>query len=205
VSGARERICAAMLELTSSRGYNEISVEEIAARAGVERELFKHLFGAKEACAIAVFDGIEEEFERAITAAYEAEAQWPDSLRAGAYAAAGWIEEHPREVRFAAVEMLWVSELGQARREAGFQQFIGLIEAGREQAEHPGSIPAATSESVIGSIAELITKRLQHGELDPYALVPELMYLAVLPYRGEEIAARELRMAPPQRRGPDGG
>lgn len=204
MSGARERICATMLELASARGYNDVSIEEIAERAGVEREVFERLFGSKEACAIVVFDGIEEEFERAIAIAYGGEAQWPDSLRAASYAVAGWIEEHPREVRFAAVEMLWVSEMGQARREAGFQQFIGLIDAGREQAENPDSVPASTAESVIGSIAELMTKRLQRGQLDPYALVPELMYLAVLPYLGKEAATRELTMPRPPRKTDNG-
>ncbi len=195
-----------MLDLTCSRGYNAVSIEEIVEQAEVEVEVeeFARLFGSKEECAIAVFDDIEDEFERAISAAYEGEAQWPDSLRAASYAVAGWIAEHPREFRFAAVEMLWVSELGQARREAGFQQFIGLIDAGREQAEDPDSIPTSAAEGVIGSIAEMTTKRLQRGELDPYALVPDLMYLAVLPYRGEEAAARELSVSPPARRGSDG-
>ncbi len=94
--------------------------------------------------------------------------------------------------------MLWVSELAQARREAGFQQFQTMIDAGRGEVADPDSIPASAAESVIGSIAALLTKRLQGGSLKPYELVPELMSLAVRPYLGEVAAERELRIPPPR-------
>jgi AcrR family transcriptional regulator len=198
VSAARERICEAMLELVYSQGYEATSVEEVLERGNASREEFDRLFASKEECAIAVFDHFMGDFEREIGAAYEAEEGWPDSLRAAAYAVAAWMLENPRGMRFGTVEMLWVSELAQARREAGFQTFIGMIDAGRDRALDPDSIPPYTAETIIGSVAEILTKRLQGGEFDPYALVPELMYLAVLPYLGAEAAARELAMpAPP--------
>jgi hypothetical protein len=58
--------------------------------------------------------------ERVVREAYDAEAEWADAMRAGAYAAARWHTEHPRELRFGVVEMLWAGELAQARRESCF-------------------------------------------------------------------------------------
>jgi AcrR family transcriptional regulator len=196
MSDARKRISAALLELACERGYPALTVAEVSERAGVSEAQFRAHFGSLEECALALFDEIEAEFESRIASGYRSEPEWPDSLRAASYAVAGWIEESPREARFASVEMLWVGELAQARREASIQQFIGLIDAGRAVASEPDSIPAATAESVIGSIAALVTKRLQGGELEPRALVPELMCIAVRPYLGKEAAERELEIRP---------
>jgi hypothetical protein len=52
---------------------------------------------------------------------------------------------------------------------------------------------------VIGAIAEMLTKRLTQGEVDPYEFVPQLMSIAVRPYLGEDAAAKELARPPPPR------
>jgi AcrR family transcriptional regulator len=202
VSAARERLLDSMLELGATHGLGEISVEQVIARAGSSRAEFDRLFSSKEECAIAVFDRSMLSFRAAVLPAYESESEWPDSLRAAAYATAAWIAAHPRDTRFGAVELLWVGELAQASREAAFQSFIDLIDAGRERAADPAAVPAYAAEGVMGSLAEMITKRARRGELRPYDYVPEIMYLAVLPYLGEEVAARELAIAPPR---PPGG
>lgn len=190
----------ALLDLTFERGYEAIAVADVVERAGVPADEFERRFASKDACALALFDAFLTDYQAFVRAAYEGEAAWPDSMRAAAYAVAEWIEAHPREVRFGTVDMLWAGEVFQAHREAGFQSFVDIIDAGREAAPDPAAIPAAAAESVIGSIAELMTKRLRHGKLDFYALVPQLMYLAVLPYLGEKAAARELTIPPPSRR-----
>ena len=196
MSGAEGRIRAALLELACERGYRALSVAEVCRRAGVGEARFRAHFGSLEECALALFDEIEVELKSRIDSAYGSRPVWPDSLRAASYAVADWIEENPCEARFGSVEMLWVSELAQARREAAYLQFVGLIDAGRLVASDPDSIPATTAESVIGSIAGLVTKGLQGGELEPRALVPELMCLAVRPYLGREAAERELEIRP---------
>jgi AcrR family transcriptional regulator len=200
VERVRCRICDALLELVVTQGYAQTTVAQILEQAGVNQCDFERLFSSKEECTMAVFDLHQGAIEREIIAAYEAEDEWPTSLRAAAYAVAQWMVEHPREMRFGTVEILWVSEYAQARREVGFQKFIGFIDEGRRRAKDPASIPPSTAEGVMGSIAEMLTKRIAQGDArDPYAVVPELMYLAVRPYLGEDAAARELAIPPPLR------
>jgi AcrR family transcriptional regulator len=194
-----DRICDAMLEIVSIHGYGSTSLEEVLERAGVSRKEFDELFGSMEECAIAVFDRFFGRANREVREVFEKAGEWPASLRAASYWVARWMEEHPRETRFAAVELLWAGELAQARREATIQSFVDLIEVGREQAEDPDSVPPFAGEKAMGQLAHIVTKSLQRGKLDPYGLVPELMYLVVLPYLGEEAARRELEIAPPPR------
>jgi AcrR family transcriptional regulator len=189
----------AMLDLVISEGYEAATVERIVARAGTSREDFGRCFASTEECAMAVFDDFMDGYERAVREAYAREPAWPDSLRAAAYAVAAWMEENPRSARFGAVGMLWGSDLAQARREAGFQKFVDLVDAGRGVAQDPDSIPPFTAEAVIGSIAEILTKRFAQGDVDPYQFVPQMMSIAVRPYLGEEAAARELSIPQPAR------
>jgi AcrR family transcriptional regulator len=196
---ARERLKEAMLELVIEQGYEATSVDQVAALAGVGRAEFDRCFASKEECAIAVFDHFQADFETKVMAAYGSEPNWPDNLRAAAYAIADWSTENPRGMRFGTVEMLWISDAAQARRLNGFETFLGMIEAGREAAPDPDSIPPHTAGRLMGSVAEILTRRMQGKGFDARAFVPELMALIVTAYLGEGTGARELAIPPPRR------
>lgn len=198
---AREPIMEAMLDLSFAHGYAAVTIAQICERAGVEREDFDACFASMEACALALLEELAEDNFRAVRAAYDAEESWPDSLRASAYAVAEWINANPKKTRFGIVEMLSAGELTHAFRDRFFERYTAMIDGGREVATNPEAIPTSTSEAVIGSITEMLTKRLQRGDVDaPQDYIPELMYLAVRPYLGEAAARRELSIPPPRRR-----
>jgi AcrR family transcriptional regulator len=198
VKATRERIMGAMVELVCEQGYESVSLEEILVEADTRQEDFDALFASKEECAVAILDEITTENIRVVREAYDSEPQWPDSMRASAYAQARWISENPLRVRFGMVEMLWAGELTQALRERAFRNYVEMVDDGRKVAENPDAIPAFTAEAAIGSMTEMMTKRLQREDQpSPREFIPELMYLAVLPYLGEEAAQRELTMPPP--------
>jgi AcrR family transcriptional regulator len=189
----------AMLDLTFEQGYEAVSVDEVAERAGGSREDFRAVFASKEACAIAVLEELENDSLQTIREAYDSEEKWPDSLRAAAYALAGWMDRNPKGVRFGMVDMLWAGELTRAHRDSSFRHYSALVDGGRAVAKDPESIPPFTAEATIGSINEMLGRRVQRGEADdPRAFIPELMYLAVLPYLGEEAARRELTTRAPE-------
>ena len=188
----------AMLDLVHERGYDAVSVAEICARVGGEEAEFERLFGDKLGCAVAVLEGIAASNLRVVRGAFDRQEHWPDSLRAAAYAHAGWILENPKKMRFGILETVWASELTGALRDHLFAEYIAMVDAGREVAADPDSIPAFTAEGVVGSITEVVARRLgQEKDRELIELVPEMMYLAVRPYLGEEVARRELTAPPP--------
>jgi len=201
---SRERILEAMLDLSVAQGYEHVSVDAILESAGASPTDFEADFTSLEDCALQLADHFAEPFRRRIEAAYESEELWPDSLRTASYEGAEWIVEHPREVRFGAVEMLKAGELARVRREAVFMSFAPMIDAGRERCPDPASAPDLVGARAIGSLAEILTKELRHGPAEPHKFVPQLMYLAVLPYLGPEVAAAELRIPPPPEPGEEG-
>jgi AcrR family transcriptional regulator len=183
----------AMVALSSERGYDAVSVADVAERAGGSVAGFENYFPSKLACTVAILEEIATSNLRAVRGAFDAEPAWPDSLRAAAYAHAEWILANPEKMRFGLLETVWASELTGALRDSLFGAYIAMIDAGREVAPDPDSIPAFTAEGVVGSITEVITRRLGQGKrAELVELVPEMMYLAVRPYLGEEAARREL-------------
>lgn len=195
-AASRSDYTEAMIELASERGYDAVGVVAISERAGGTLAGFETLFPSKLACAAAALEGIAESNLAAVRGAFDAEPAWPDSLRAAAYAHAKWIGENPEKMRFGLLETVWASELTAALRDHLFSEYVAMVDAGREAAGDPGSIPGSTAQGVVGSITVVIAKRLgedQSREL--IDLVPEMMYLAVRPYLGEEAARRELTIS----------
>lgn len=193
-------IANALVDVVVARGYETASVEEVVERAGVPRAEFDERFDGKEDCVRKVFDAFATEFERRVGFAYAGHADWRTGLRAAAYECAGWMRDNPKLIRFGAVELLAAeSEMVRVRREQAFAFAASLIDAGRADAPDPKSISDSTATMAIGSIIQLMIHRLQSGAEvgEPRRLVPEMMYVAVRPYVGEEAAREELTMPPP--------
>jgi AcrR family transcriptional regulator len=194
----RSEYMEALVDLAAERGYDAVGVADVTERAGGSVAEFESLFPSKLACAVAILEGIAESNLRAVRGAFDSEPAWPDSLRAAAYAHAEWILENPKKMRFGLLETVWASELTSALRDHLFGEYVAMVDAGREAAGDPDSIPAGTALGVVGAITGVITRRLG-GESGRQLvdLVPEMMYLAVRPYLGEEAARRELTIPAP--------
>lgn len=191
----------AMLDLVFEHGYDGVTVEAIVARAGGDLPEFERHFPSKQDCAVAVLEELAENNLRVVRGAFDREARWPDSLRAAAYAHLRWILDNPKKMRFGLLEVLWAGEMTSALRDNLFRSYIEMVDAGREVAPDPGAIPAYTAEGVVGSITQVVVRNMgKPGGGDLLSQVPEMMYLAVKPYLGEEAARRELTIAPPKGR-----
>jgi AcrR family transcriptional regulator len=185
----------AMVDLAYERGYDDVSVEEVAARAGGSVGDFEARFVSKQGCAVAILEEIATSNLRVVQGAFDREEGWPDSLRAAAYAHVRWILDNPKKMRFGLLETLWAGELTGALRDHLFGAYIAMIDAGREVATDPASVPPYAAESVVGSITQVVVRNMGKPDGgDLVSQVPEMMYLAVRPYLGEEAARRELTM-----------
>ena len=68
-----------------------------------------------------------------------------------------------------------------------------MVRAEADPANAPSAIAAA---GIVGGIEALLYARLNRGEADDVqSLLPSLMYFAVLPYEGHEVASEELGLA----------
>jgi AcrR family transcriptional regulator len=193
-------IAIAIVDVIIERGYEAARVEEAIERAGITREEFDRRFEGKEDCVLKTYEAYIAHFERTVQFAFDSQPAWPASLRAAAYAASEWMANNPNQMRFGAVEVLAAeSEMVRVRREEVARFCVDLVDAGRAVAPDPEAVPESAAMMAIGSILQMLTSRLEREtEVDPVAATPDLMYIAVRPYLGEEIARAELTAPRPQ-------
>lgn len=200
----QDPIALAVVDVVAERGYRAATLAEVIERAGVTSEEFHARFADLEDCVLRSFDAFAADWEWRVENAYASQPDWRSGLRAAAYETADWINEHPNATRFGMVEILEAeNEMVRVRREQTFSYGGKLIDRGREAAPDPAAVPRAAAMMAIGSIVQLLTHRLQSGtDPDPVEMVQPMMYQAVRPYLGEEIAREELELGrPPRPRG----
>lgn len=189
----RERLLAAMIEVVTEIGYNALTVQNVLTRAGISRPTFYEQFEDKEACFLAALDATAGRMRDRIEAAVaEAAPEWREQLRAGIAGLLRFVADEPADARTVIVEARASSPAGLHRRDALLDHFAGCIDAlVREDLDQAPSAVAAAG--VVGGIESVLYARIQKGETeDLEALLPSLMYFAVLAYAGREAADEEL-------------
>lgn len=202
----RARIRQALIDLCFERGFAALELPELLDRADVDAEVFHRHYADLEDCFFAVYSGELERFRRERDAATAGWISWRDRLRATAYALYRFLAVDERIRWLTAVEVRAASERSQLLIGEEVEALFELIDEGRqERPERSEQLSRATAESLGGGIFNqiyLVTG--EKGEIAPESeIVPPLMYMAVLPYLGEEAAQEELEMpASDHRRSP---
>jgi AcrR family transcriptional regulator len=93
----REQLLEAALELFGDNDYDDVSMDDIAERAGVSHGLLFQYFGSKKGLYVAGVDKLVDEFRRRT----EPDPSLPpaERMRAGLRAYVDWVAEHPRGFR----------------------------------------------------------------------------------------------------------
>jgi AcrR family transcriptional regulator len=189
----RERLLASMVKTVTEVGYSTLTVQDVLGRAGISRPTFYEQFEDKEDCFLAAFDACSGRLkERVEGAAADAGAGWRERLRGGIAELLRFIADEPEEARTVIVEARASTPAGLRRRDELLDHFAERVDTlVREELDEPPSAIAAAG--VVGGIESVLYARMQKAETaDLDALLPSLMYFAVLAYAGQEVAGEEL-------------
>jgi AcrR family transcriptional regulator len=190
---ARARIAAAMISLVGEHGFAGTSIEMVCDRARTGRPHFDRCFAGKEDCFLSVHHEVATELCERATDATDGTASWHDGLWAAGWAAMRFFEEDPLRARFLIVEINGAGSGAQARRDRILHALADLIDGGREELEKPGLVSRCTAEIVAGAIFGTLVGKLERGFVEKRAeFLPELVYMAVMPYLGSRAAEDEL-------------
>jgi AcrR family transcriptional regulator len=197
--GSRERIERALVTLVGEQGYEQTSVEEICERADVGEEEFAAHFSDRQDCLEQVWEAMTHDYISTCKGAYEAAGSWRDGLRAAGYAALDWLFEDEARTRFFLIEVMAGGEMVRAHRDLMMDEFIGMLDGGREVAPGPRAFTRGTAEGLTGAIYENAIESIKQREglAEARQRVKKVMYIVVLTYLGPEAAAEELRIPAP--------
>lgn len=192
MTGKRERILEGMLEAVGREGYEQTTVQDAIDAAGLYRQAFYDSFSGKEDCYLQALDAGLAWVESAMRESATGEAaDWRGQMRGSLRGLLGFLDARPRIGRALLVEVHAAGLQAVERRTAAMARAAGLVDLAR--ADGDADAPAISAEAVVAGILAVLHTRLA-GERESgfRLLLPELMYLAVLPYFGAEAAAEEL-------------
>lgn len=188
----RERLLAAVVRVTASKGYEVTTVADILEEAGVGRESFYELFDDKRDCMLAAHAILIEDLEAKVRLAYRTPGDWADRLRAALEVTLEWFAADPATARFTLIELGAVGTVSRARFQAAFDSFVRILEDGRSEGGPDPELAQATRLAVSAIIARLYEEIVLGRTADLPSQLPDLTYELLVPYLGEE-AAREQR------------
>lgn len=193
--GRRERILRGMLQAVGTYGYGKTTVDDAVARAELQRQVFYDSFDDKEDCYLQAIDAGSAWVELAMREGAAGRTTWRGQLRAALTRLLRLLDEEPEVGRALLVEVHAAGPRAVGKRAEALERAAAMMDLAREEVDSPA--PAISAEAVVAGILAVLHARLANHQTEGFArLLPELMYLAVLPYFGPEAAAAEMRADP---------
>ncbi len=192
MTGKQQRILQGMLEAVGSHGYEQTTVQNAIDAAGLYRQAFYDSFEDKEDCYLQALDSGAAWIELAMREAAAGKTTWRGRLRGSLSGLLNFIDENPEIARALLVEVHAAGPRAVEKRTEALERAARLMDMARE--ESGDTAPAISAEAVVAGILAVLHTRLSSDQTTGFGrLLPELMYLAVLPYFGAEAAAAEMR------------
>jgi AcrR family transcriptional regulator len=195
-SDPRRDILDALVRTIALRGYDRTTIDRVLLAAEVPAPVFDEHFEDKQDCLLAALDELIARIEGAISGRIDGSERWSERVRVGLQTLLAAFADDPDGARVALVECLGAGEAAIARVRSAIAKAIPVLEIGRRgdgdargSAPSTDHLPAQTSEAVVGGIASILHRRVLEGRTAELpALLPDLLYFALMPYLGHERA-----------------
>ncbi len=189
VYNQRERIFDAIANLTATKGYSALSLDEIASEAAISLQTFYTHFANKEEAFLATYEVGHAKAIAFVTQTLAGQSSWIEAARAGAQALLEFLASEPSYAHLACVDVLIAyPHLADRLEEANafYTQLLGL----RIGKDAP-SLPAAplVGEAIVGGVFELLHDYILRGDTRELGeLAEQIVYIALTPLMGAEQA-----------------
>jgi AcrR family transcriptional regulator len=192
----RDRILKAMTIAAGRRGFRDAHITEVVHRAGVSRRTFYEHFKGKEECFAAAYARSMEQLWQLTLRDFEVEDEWVDGLRAGLAAMLSALARRPEVASVCFVEVLAAGPLAAAQRDEAMRKFLPLFESAPIELPRTLRIFEALGLGRVADLGAVLHREIAGGRIKELPeLLPELMYMMVLPFQGPQAAALELDRA----------
>jgi AcrR family transcriptional regulator len=193
----RDRILKGMTIAAGRNGFKEAHVTEVVHRAGVSRRSFYEHFKGKEECFAAAYARSMEQLWQLTLREFEVQDEWVEGLRAGLAAMLSALARRAEVASICFVEVLAAGPLAAEQRDAAMRKFQPLFESAPTQVKPESRIFEALALGRVADLSAVLHREIAARRIEQLPeLLPELMYMMVLPFLGPEAAARELERAP---------
>jgi AcrR family transcriptional regulator len=196
VRSQRERMVDAMIAVVAGKGYAETTVADIISTAGVSRATFYEQFADKEDCFLAAYGTVMDEMLAFVAEGFSTNPSedWVHQVRGGIGSLLVYLSRNPIAARVGIVEGFGAGPRARSRYQEAVSAFFPFLDAARNELEEPDRIPPQTARVIVGGVSALMFAEASSGNAKRLPeVLPEMMYLAVVPYFGHEAALSAMR------------
>lgn len=192
VLSQRQRIVDAMIESCAEKTYSGTTIADIVRRAGISRTTFYKRFGDKRECFDAALEYCIEALQAAAAGSHLPSDSPPEAVRQAATAILKLMAERPALAHLVMGEAVSVEPAVSGRyRRILIPALEGLWESAGEP-RHSHSDPRLA----FGRAQVLIFDQIAAGRTGELpCLLPEIVYIALLPFAGHDEAVMQARLA----------
>lgn len=195
----RERLLWSMVRVIAEKGYDDVTVRDVVARAGVSPTTFYDEFADQDECLFAAYDRVIDELVVYVADAFGSERDWPERIRDGLDALLRALAAEPDVAQMAAVEFPAAGPQAHQRYRDALERFLPFLEEGREFAGRSGELPPGVELMAVGGIEVIIFEEVVGGRVSNLpAMLPEMVFAVLVPFIGPEDAAAAMHGAAAQ-------
>lgn len=186
-----------MVEMVADEGFDAVAIEDLCERAEVGRPHFDRCFADLEECFLALHEEALSDLCARVDAAREGRESWHDRVWAAGLAAVRFLQEDSPRARFLVVAVNGAGPGAQSRRDLIVRRIADQLDPGRDEVAGERPVSRATAEIAAGAVYGTVMAKIEAGAIDRgEEFLPELIYLAVMPYLGSRAAEDELMVQP---------
>jgi AcrR family transcriptional regulator len=186
-----------MVELVADGGFAMADIGTVCERAEVGRGHFDRCFADLEDCFLSLHDEVMEELCTKVEAACAGREAWHDRIWAAGVAAMRYLQEDSARARFLVVSVNGAGSAAAARRDRIVKRIADFLDGGRSEVEGGRPVSRCTAEIAAGAVYGTILSKVESGSIERgEEFLPELIYLATMPYLGARAAEDELLVQP---------
>lgn len=188
----RQRLIASFTHLLGEVGYNEVTITNTAAGAGISTVTFYKHFESIEQVYLGALDETLGRLSPVLLSAFEAETEWPAAVRATLATLLDLLAADPDTARLLTAEPFVAgANVAGSYREA-FDYAAPYLAEGRKLRDAKSEpLPASTESSLLGAAGSLIGRHAFGGDSEALPkLLPDLTQFILTPYLGPVEARR---------------
>jgi AcrR family transcriptional regulator len=188
----KQRILDAMAAAAAEKSFGATTIADIVAGAGISRATFYKHFPDKQACLLAALDSFIAELQAAAEDAHSPADSHSEAMREAIAAILDLLAAKPDWAKLALIE---ATALDRAAIDRYRRLLIGALMAYWTPDELPPDANAR-ARAAFGQAQVLIFDQIAGGRVEQLPeLLPDLVYIALLPFRGLDEALSQAQRA----------
>ncbi len=181
-----ERIIRALASVVAEKGYQAMTVNDVASRASISLSTFYAHFADKEEAMLAAVDSGSAQMLATTLPAFRRTPDWAHAVRGGLGAMLAFCAAEPDFTKLGAIEVYAAGRRVLERRDEVIAGMEGLLAPGYELNSDASPI---AGEAIGGAIYALIYDQVRRGAtVNLQELAPLATYVALVPFVGPEAA-----------------